>query len=176
MSDIPPRTPRTLFEPPCVTFTRLPRKTLTLWRLTLTLWTGLVVLLLGIVPTMLAQLLRADLTVWPFWTLVTVFTGCATFRWYRLAAVWQATGYALTAEELLFRGGLLHQHLTAMPYGRIQTVEVRSGPVQRRLGLATVQARTGSYHSSAVKGLDTAEAEQIRDMLTRLARQKQVAL
>lgn len=176
MSDTPPRGPRALFEPPNVTFTRLPRKALTLWRLTLAFWTTLVILLLGAVLTMLAQLLRPDLAMWPLWTLVTAFTGCAAVRWRRLGAVWQATGYCLTADELLFRGGLLHQHLTAMSYGRIQTVEVRSGPVQRRLGLATVHARTGSYHGSAVKGLDTAEAEQIRDVLTQLARQKQVAL
>ncbi|MFI6282921.1 PH domain-containing protein [Streptomyces sp. NPDC050988] len=173
MSDTPPRD---LFQPPGVAFTRLPRKALTLWRLTLVLWTTLVALLFGVIPTELVQLLHADLAVWPFWTLVTAFAGGAAVHWQRLGARWQTTGYCLTEDELLLRGGLLHQHLTAMSYGRIQTVEVWSGPVQRRFGLATVHASNGSYHGSTIKNLGTAEAEQIRDVLTRLARQKQVAL
>ncbi|MET8249498.1 PH domain-containing protein [Streptomyces sp. NPDC005202] len=176
MSDTPPCEPRALFQPPGVTFTCLPRKALTVWRLTLAFWTTLVALLFGIVPTTLVQFLHADLAVWPFWTLVTAFAGWSVVCWKRLGARWQATGYCLTEDELLLRGGLLHQHLTAMSYGRIQTVEVRSGPMQRRLGLATVHARTGSYRGAALKNLDTAEAEWIRDVLTRLAQQKQVAL
>jgi membrane protein YdbS with pleckstrin-like domain len=121
MSDTPPRA---LFQPLGVTFTRLPRKALTLWRLTLAFWTTLVVLLLGVVPTGLAHLLHAGPAVWPFWTLVTAFAGWSAAHWQRLGASWQATGYCLTEDELLLRGGLLHQHLTATSYGRIQTVEV----------------------------------------------------
>jgi len=176
MSDTPPREPRALFQPPGATFTHLPRKALTLWRLTLVFWTTLVSLFFGAVPIGLVQLLHADLAVWPFWTLVTTFAAGAAVGWQRLGARWQATGYCLTEDELLLRGGLLHQHLTAMSYGRIQTVEVWSGPVQRHLGLATVHVSTGSYHGSTVKNVDTAKAEEIRDVLTRLARQKQVAL
>lgn len=176
MSDTPPREPRTLFQPPGVAFARLPRKALTLWRLTLAFWTTLVALLFGAVPTALVQLMHADLAVWPFWTVVTAFAGGAAVCWQRLGARWQVTGYCLTEDELLLRGGLLHQHLTAMSYGRIQTVEVWSGPVQRRFGLATVHASTGSYHGSTLKNIDTAKAEEIRDVLTRLARQKQIAL
>lgn len=176
MSDTPPRDPCTLFQPPGVSFTHLPRKTLTLWRLTLAFWTTFVALTFGVAPTALVQLLHVELAVWPFWTLVTAVAGAAAVCWRRLDARWQATGYCLTEDELLFRGGLLHQHLTAMSYGRIQTVEVWSGPVQRRFGLATVHASTGAYHGLTVKNLSTTEAEEIRDVLTRRAQKKQVAL
>ncbi len=63
-----------------------------------------------------------------------------------------------------------------LPFGRIQAVEVHSGPWQRHYGLASVTVATGSYHRVAVHDVDRAAAESIRDNLTAAARENQVAL
>ena len=59
--------------------------------------------------------------------------------------------------------------LTAVPYGRMQLVEVESGPLERLFGLASVTLKTASPGTDArIPGLDPAEAARLRDQLTEL--------
>ncbi|HLR94702.1 MAG TPA: PH domain-containing protein, partial [Jiangellaceae bacterium] len=56
-----------------------------------------------------------------------------------------------------------------VPYGRMQLVDVTSGPIERRLGLATIQMHTASPASDAkIPGLPSAEAARLRDRLSAL--------
>lgn len=113
---------------------------------------------------------------WAGWAGAGVVLAWSVWRWWRLRAVWEATGYSLTEDEVLVRGGLFFRTQCALPFGRIQTIEVGSGPLQRRFGLATVTVSTGAYQSVSVEDIEAEEAERIRDLLTRLATERQVAL
>ena len=53
-------------------------------------------------------------------------------RWVR------AFGYAERDADLLITRGLWHKELTAVPYGRMLSVNVESGPLDRAWGLARV--------------------------------------
>jgi hypothetical protein len=164
------------FQPEGASFTKLPRKALTLWRLSLIVTTIIVTTTFGAAPTIGLTLLRPTAPVWPIWVFLAPYLGWSAFRWHRMETRWHITGYCLTNEELLIRGGLLHRYLSALPFSRIQTVEVHSGPIERRLNLATVTARTGTFHGSSVPHLNSSDAEAIRTLLTERARQNQVAL
>src|SRR5215210_7469209 len=61
----------------------------------------------------------------------------------------RAWGYTERAEDLLVRRGLAFRQLIVVPYGRMQFVDVTSGPVQRRFGLATVQLHTAAAKTDA---------------------------
>jgi putative membrane protein len=52
----------------------------------------------------------------------------------------QRHGYAVTDGALLLRGGRLHRYVDLVPHARIQSLRQRQGPLQRLLGLASVQA------------------------------------
>lgn len=68
-------------------------------------------------------------------------------------------GYQLTDTALVTRDGLLTRRLVIVPYGRIQSVRIRQGPLQRRLRLATVWADTAGRGLTAVAPhRDAAEA------------------
>lgn len=70
------------------------------------------------------------------------------------------------AEELVVRRGLSFRTLVSVPYGRLQFVDVQSGPLARRLGMATVELHTASPESGGqIPGLPTAEAEALRERL-----------
>jgi membrane protein YdbS with pleckstrin-like domain len=78
-------------------------------------------------------------------------------------------GYAERAEDLLVRHGLLVRRLSIVPYGRMQFVDVTAGPLERALGLATVQLHTAAAASDArIPGLMPDEATRLRDRLTAL--------
>lgn len=79
----------------------------------------------------------------------------------------RAIGYAERDDDLLVRKGILFRSLVVVPYGRMQYVDVSAGPLDRRLGIATVQLHTASAGTDAtIPGLPPAEAERLRDRLT----------
>lgn len=81
-------------------------------------------------------------------------------RWVR------SFGYAERDEDLLITHGLWFKRLTAIPYGRMLSVNVESGPLDRAWGLASVQLVTASSQSGAqIPGLAQADAATLRDRL-----------
>jgi membrane protein YdbS with pleckstrin-like domain len=77
--------------------------------------------------------------------------------------------YCERAEDLLVRRGLMVQRLSLVPYGRMQFVDVSSGPLERAAGLATVRLHTAAASSDArIPGLPRADADRLRDQLSTL--------
>lgn len=71
-------------------------------------------------------------------------------------------GYQLNPTAFVTRDGLLTRRLVIVPYGRMQSVRVRQGPLERMLGLATVWADTAAGGSAAVAlHVDRAEAKAL---------------
>jgi membrane protein YdbS with pleckstrin-like domain len=90
--------------------------------------------------------------------------------WWRLVSrAVRSWGYAERADDLLVRRGVLVRRLTVVPYGRMQFVDVKAGPLERSLGIATVQLHTAAAATDAyVPGLPADEAARLRDVLTAL--------
>lgn len=81
-------------------------------------------------------------------------------RWVR------SFGFAERDEDLLITYGLWFKRLTAIPYGRMLSVNVQSGPLDRAWGLATVELVTASAQSGGqIPGLAQADAAALRDRL-----------
>ncbi len=61
----------------------------------------------------------------------------------------RAIGYHERQDDLLIRRGILFQKLEAVPYGRLQYVDIEAGPIMRKFGLCTVQLKTASSSTDA---------------------------
>ncbi|MEU7180000.1 hypothetical protein EYS09_26560 [Streptomyces kasugaensis] len=99
--------------------------------------------------------------------------------WIRhiLARNWRSWKYAERDDDLLISRGVLWRRLTVVPYGRMQLVEVTSGPLERRYGLAGVQLHTAAATSDArIPGLAPDEAARLRDRLTELGEARSAGL
>ncbi len=71
-------------------------------------------------------------------------------------------GHQLTDTAFVTRDGLLTRRLVIVPYGRIQSVRVRQGPLQRQLRVASVWADTAGGGLEAVAlHRDVAEAKAL---------------
>ncbi|MEV6601124.1 PH domain-containing protein [Actinoplanes sp. NPDC051346] len=79
-------------------------------------------------------------------------------------------GIGLTAEVFVSRSGVLTREMTLVPYARLQSVRVVQGPIQRRLGLATVYADTAGGRSGVAEDRDLAEAWWLAEQLSIRAR------
>jgi membrane protein YdbS with pleckstrin-like domain len=86
-------------------------------------------------------------------------------------------GYAERDDDLLVRRGLLVRRLSVIPYGRMQFVDVTSGPVERAFGLSTLRMHTAAAASDArIPGLAGGEAVRLRDQLTALGEARAAGL
>lgn len=89
----------------------------------------------------------------------------------------RAWGYALRTDDLYVTHGVMFRSLTAIPYGRMQVVEVNAGPFDRALGLATLTFVTASAQTDAtIPGLPAEEAARLRDHLTELGESRVTGL
>ena len=89
------------------------------------------------------------------------------WRWIGLSS--RRWGYAERDEDLYITHGALMRRLVAVPYGRMQYVDVQAGPLERAYGIASVHLHTASPGTSArIPGLPAAEAARLRDRLTSL--------
>ncbi|MHB1613033.1 MAG: PH domain-containing protein [Actinomycetes bacterium] len=90
----------------------------------------------------------------------------AVWGWVWAARSVRAWGYAERDDDLLVRHGLLFRELVVVPYGRMQFVDVRAGPLARAFGLASVELHTAAARTDAhIPGLGLAEATWLRDRL-----------
>lgn len=93
-----------------------------------------------------------------------------------LLAIWRllliprqvrAIGYAERDDDLLVRGGIFFQRTMAVPYGRMQYVDVAVGPIERSLGLCTLKLHTASAGTNAhLPGLPASEGARLREQLS----------
>ncbi len=89
----------------------------------------------------------------------------------------RAIGYQLRADDFLVRRGIMFQRFAAVPYGRMQLVDINRGPLDRALGLAELKLVTAASASNvAVPGLPMADAEELRDRLVELAESRRAGL
>lgn len=117
-------------------------------------------------------------TPWALWSLWAVppLAG-AVWGWGALARNWRSWRYAERADDLLIARGVLWRVRTVVPYGRMQLVEVTSGPLERRYGLARLQLHTAAATTDAtIPGLTPPEAERLRDRLTELGEARSAGL
>ena len=64
------------------------------------------------------------------------------------------------------RPGPTARRLVSVPYGRLQYVDLQSGPLMRAFGLASCEIHTASPESGgSIPGLPAAEAEALRARL-----------
>ena len=89
----------------------------------------------------------------------------------------RALGYALREDDIVFRRGVIFQRIVAVPYGRLQLVDVGRGPIARALGLSQLSLVTAAASSGvSIPGLPLATADQLRDHLIALAETRRAGL
>ncbi|MEX3610598.1 PH domain-containing protein [Rothia sp. LK2588] len=106
-----------------------------------------------------------------------------------LTAVWQlialvltaryvrSWGYAETETHLVITRGVLARKVTTVPYGRMQLVDVTSGPIEGALKLASVELSTASMGTDAkIPGLETAEAQRLSEALSARGEEQMVGM
>ena len=130
------------------------------------------VLLVGAVVVAAALVVLLVVLGAPLWLpvlVVLVVAAAAAWAWVLVTRNARWWGYAERDDDLYIKHGALYRRLVAVPYGRMQYVDVTAGPLEQAYGIATVHLHTASPHTSArIPGLPRDEAARLRDRLTSL--------
>ena len=141
-------------------------------------WVDLIRLTIGFgIPVTVLGFL-SGLTGWPLWW--TAFGVVAAIGLTVLCFVprrVRSIGYQLREDDLVFRRGVMFQRVVAVPYGRMQLIDVTRGPVLRAFGLSELRFVTAAATTAVViPGLPEQEAQQLRDRLVAVAETRRVGL
>lgn len=89
----------------------------------------------------------------------------------------RSIGYQLRDDDLVFRRGILWQRFVAVPYGRMQLVDITHGPLDRGFGIAQLKFVTAAATTGVViPGLEQQTAETLRDHLIEVAESRRTGL
>ncbi len=123
--------------------------------------------LLGLIP----EARPAALVLGGIWLVVLVWA------WWLIGRRVRSFGYAERADDLLVTSGIMFRRLVIVPYGRMQLVDITAGPLDRALGVATVQLHTAAASTNAtIPGLPPTEAAGLRDRLAAQGEQRSAGL
>ena len=75
--------------------------------------------------------------------------------------------YALREHDLSYQSGLIFRKKVTQPITRIQHIELKRGPIERKIGLATLQVFSagGAMHTFEIPGLDLMKAQKLRQFI-----------
>lgn len=92
---------------------------------------------------------------------------------------WRRNGFALDDSSLVLRWGRITRHACVVPHHKTQSVAVRQGPVERRMGLSGVAVHvTPGAVTTALDHLDVRTARELQwrhAQLSRAARERDAA-
>ncbi len=134
---------------------------------------AIIPLVASTIPLWVDGTLLGPLSVLPLVVVVIVVGMAVAFvpRWVR------ALGYALRSDDVVFKRGVFFQRQVAVPYGRLQLVDVTRGPLSRMLGLAELRLVTAAATTGVViPGLPFSVAQQLRDELIAVAETRRAGL
>lgn len=101
-----------------------------------------------------------------FWAGAAVVAAVLAWGAWLIARQVSAITWIELPDEIVIRKGRLFRSLVSIPYGRLQYIDVESGPLMRSRGIASCEFHTASPESGGtLPGLPLDEAEALRGRL-----------
>jgi len=132
----------------------------------------------NLVITLILLLVTLSVSFQPFYDLdntaknVFLYIACAIAIIGFIKTVYDAKAdirkfYALREQDISYTSGLIFKNTVSQPILRVQHVELKRGPIDRKIGLAKLQVFSagGALHTFEIPGLLLEEAESIRQFI-----------
>ena len=159
------------FAPPGESWNRVSPKLATAYRISLGVGAAIAVVVtiaLAFIP---------DMPRWVNVVMLVVIAGVTVWAWWLVGRRVRSWGYVERSDDLLVTSGLLFRRLVIVPYGRMQLVDLKAGPIHRALGVMTVQLHTAAATTDAsIPGLTPDIAAALRDRLAQRGEQRSAGL
>jgi hypothetical protein len=143
----------------------LDRRMLTIWTVEQGAWSAVLVVLAAAADVAL-RVAGEDLPWPPGLAGVPVLVLGALTTWKVPGVRYRNWSYEVAEEALELRHGVIERVHSAIPYYRVQYVDINQGPIERMVGLARLRIHTAAASSDAtIPGVATAEADALRQLI-----------
>jgi membrane protein YdbS with pleckstrin-like domain len=130
---------------------------------------SIVALVLGVLALWLDVGLRlagVDLPWPPGVPAAVLFIALAGLAWWWARADYRNWRYLLADDVLELRHGVVRRVHSAIPYFRVQHIDITQGPLERAMGIARLVIHTASAATdAAIPGIGRGEADELRRMI-----------
>ena len=130
----------------------------------------------GCAPWILKRLGVFDASTWLVWAgwIVAGYTLVSgVVQAFLIGPRVRSMGWMLRENDFTYRVGIVFRRVVVVPYGRLQYVDLKSGPLMRGFGLCQVSFKTAAAEGSpGIPGLTQADGERLRDELAARGEQK----
>lgn len=131
----------------------------------------------GLAGAVVGLVLWLGFGLWWAWMLVAADVAAAIAMLVIAPRRAHSIGYQLREDDLLFCHGILFQRYVAVPYGRMQLIDINRGPIGRILHLADLRFVTAAASTGVgIPGLHDDTAAGLRDRLVALAETRRAGL
>jgi len=114
-----------------------------------------------VIPLVAATSVLSILLSWKFVAILPITYGIA---WMVVSRYWQMLGYAVVGEYGYVRRGFFGTEITAFPLFKVQRIDIRQSPGQRRRGLAHLSIHLAS-HSLSLPHVRVEDVQEFRDIV-----------
>ena len=119
------------------------------------------------IPIILVSIFNAEVPLYVGYALSAVLLAYIIFNifWSRISI--QYKSYLLRSNDILFKKGVIWKKTTAIPFNRIQHVEVKQSAIAKQLNLSKIVIFTagGNTGDLAISGLNDQTANKIREFI-----------
>jgi membrane protein YdbS with pleckstrin-like domain len=136
------------------------------------LWMGRAVIAAAVLAGVSIVVTRFVAPPWvPGWTPAAVFVGFAALGIVLAVLRYRVWRFEVREDSLYLERGVFTRVRTVVPFVRIQHVDTSRSPIERLIGLASTVVYTAGSRGAdvSVPGLDTGDADDLRERLKRLA-------
>ncbi len=143
----------------------LDRRMLTIWTVEEGAWSAVLVVLAA-AADVAVRAVGLDLPWPPGLAAVPVLLLGALTTWKVPSARFRNWSYEVAEEALELRHGVIERVHSAIPYYRVQYVDINQGPIERMVGLARLRVHTAAASSDAtIPGIASGEADALRQVI-----------
>jgi uncharacterized protein len=137
----------------------------TVWTVEDATWSAVLVVL-AVAADLGARIAGVELPWPPGLGALPVLILMAIATWKLPRARFRYWSYEVAPDALELRHGVLERVHSAIPYYRVQYVDINQGPIERALGLARLRIHTAAASSDAtIPGIAAGEADALRQVI-----------
>ena len=115
-------------------------------------WLGFIVININLIPLLFLPMIFLFSFSVCFVSYIIIISGLGLLMLYYLDLLYESYTFLLTADMIIIEKGVIWKRKNAIPYSRVQNINITHNPLERMVGIATVHIHTAGMGMAYAEG------------------------